>query len=212
MSDYLSLFNQFLESLPDDIEWMNFSQNAKFLIKRECIRRYAKKINFNIEKVNALYGKIANNLDVCSTTIRLNIENYKTVSSIIESDPALGREPRQIYGFLDNNKFLRDWFNYDSQTHERSGVYLIGNFYVGQSTNIRERLLRHARAAVNFESSTSVNLYAEIRKNFSNGQAMPVTVLSNDIDHEQFFIDLCSDVYGFELKNSAYGRGGMFCV
>lgn len=207
----IELFASFLRSLPDDTNWKNLSDLAKALIKKEMVSRNHSKLNISDAYLTSIVNQFKSKREK-TENINLNIQDYLTVTWTKEDDQSFFRTPKTnvYYGPINRNKFLNDWFDYSSSADLRKGVYLIGDFYIGQSTNIRERLLNHVSQTINSTAYDNKNLYNKILENLKNGHVMPVTLVSDDIYHEQFFIDFFRYQIGLPLVNSKNGLGGNY--
>ena len=88
-------------------------------------------------------------------------------------------------------KITRELFNslveYDFDI-EQQGVYLIGDYYIGKSFNIKERIINHIHQTFNFEFT---NIYKEekILYDLLNKGKIKITLLSNNQDDENELIE-----------------------
>jgi hypothetical protein len=100
---------------------------------------------------------------------------------------------------IDHPMFLIDWHGFN-ENKKVKGVYLIEDFYVGASKNIRNRIVQHLLIAQSGKSKNK--LYAKIKDVYKANGIINVTLLSNDPYDEKDMIS----IYGkeFNLKGNTY--------
>ena len=100
---------------------------------------------------------------------------------------------------IDHPIFFINWHGF-SENKKVKGVYLIEDFYVGASKNIRNRIVQHLLNAKNGNSKNK--LYAKIKEVYKDNKSINVTLLSSDPYDEKQMISL----YGkeFNLKGNTY--------
>ena len=106
------------------------------------------------------------------------------------------------YALNDNNKFLEDVFRITFGRRRFSCVYMIGDFYVGQTTHLRQRLLCHIRMALNGINHSA--MYKELLRRIKSTQVIPVAILSRDLSQEEFFIKIHPNPS--QLKNVIFNK------
>jgi hypothetical protein len=100
----------------------------------------------------------------------------------------------------DNNFFLYDCCNLSFKKGDnRQGVYMIGDFYIGKSIDIRKRVLNHFQCSINGRHQNN-DLSSKIIDLLLNGEKIPVRILSQDTRKEAFFIHEFVRK-GYNLKN-----------
>lgn len=145
----------------------------------------------------------------------LDINDYLKISEIAEvKTDKYGNEISRVYNlaFKDNNEFLKDWMFFDKKINGNNGVYMIGDFYIGQTQDLRSRLLRHIKPVIiNSKNQQNQDLSNIFRYNLSNGLVMPVIILSKRHDLEQYYINKYKKL-NYPLVNKAYGIGIKFAL
>jgi hypothetical protein len=118
-------------------------------------------------------------------------------ASIIRTKSITGKD---TYNLVDNNSFLSEVFGFSKSTHTNWGVYLMGDFYVGASTNIRKRLIAHTLNCLNHRH---VNKDFERRfiENLVSGNMMKILILSSNVFDEYDLIKFGKEL-GYPLVNS----------
>ncbi len=112
-------------------------------------------------------------LESCSYLVRNNKWGYSEDTTL---------------NFIDNNLMLLDCCGLSFKKGDnREGVYMIGDFYIGKSINIRKRILQHFQQSINSRHYNK-DLAAKIVNLLLIGEKIPVKILSHDTDDEEFFI------------------------
>ena len=96
---------------------------------------------------------------------------------------------------IDSLKFIQDVYCVD---FDRGGsfpcVYMIGGFYIGSTSNLRARLIGHARECINGKHF-NIQFQEKFINCLRNGVKMPVSVLSFDKHEELAIIKKYSEIY-----------------
>lgn len=100
---------------------------------------------------------------------------------------------------LDHYKYKLEWVGFPNTIRKVSGVYLIGNIYVGASKHIRKRILSHcSMASRDQHNNNGVSEY--INDCISSKTPIRIELLSdNPFDELEF-----SKKYGFDKNRQIY--------
>ncbi len=101
-------------------------------------------------------------------------------------------------GFTDNNQFLKEFCGIEFKK-VMSGVYMIGDFYIGRSNNIRARLMSHLRSAIN-NRHPNKEVESKIISRLLKRKVIPMWVLS-DNDKDECKLIGYYKYHGFPLVN-----------
>ena len=92
-----------------------------------------------------------------------------------------------------NNKFIRDWFGIEDESKIKcAGVYMIGDFYIGKSNNMRKRLLQHCQKTIK-DTHYNKGLSYALHDVFLRGLPITFRILSYNTKMELFFIKKYTD-------------------
>ena len=92
-----------------------------------------------------------------------------------------------------SKKFIRDWFEIEDESKIKcAGVYMIGDFYIGRSENMRKRLLQHCQKTVKGTHYNKGLSYA-LHEVFLGGLPTTFRILSYNPKMELFFIKKYTD-------------------
>lgn len=109
----------------------------------------------------------------------------------------------KIVRLVDNTTFIKDWMDIEIPYLRKNniGIYLIGDFYIGQSINIRQRVMQHYKLCLKNEhvNTDFQNKFLELLK---SGKTISLKILDNKADSniEQQYIDEYR-TNGFPLVN-----------
>lgn len=109
----------------------------------------------------------------------------------------------KIIRLVDNSKFINEWTNVDTAYMRKNnkGIYMIGDFYIGKSINIRQRFVSHYKLCLRHEH---VNNEFQNRFNqlLREGETIEFKVLDSNPNEalEQSYIDKYKAI-GYPLVN-----------
>lgn len=90
--------------------------------------------------------------------------------------------------FDDKEKFLNKYIGIeDRKIFMRSGVYMIGDFYIGQSAKIYFRIRQHVHNAITDRHCNS-KVQSRLINSFFKGEKVGVKLLHKDVEWEDFYI------------------------
>ncbi len=200
-NDHFDVFSAFLRTLPNDTDWDALTIKAAQLIRNEKRRRVCAEIfkTDDLGWVN-LIEKTALMAQEKMEKLSPDLDNYR---ELIYKDFSLERRFR----YSNIAKLIKD-FTVWSHKPPKKGVYLIGDFYVGQSSmSLFQRVGKHFRIALLKDSGLFENpITFPIIRELEQGNVIPVTVLSEDPNKEGYFIESLLD-RGYELVNRVVGKG-----
>ena len=135
----------------------------------------------------------------------LSIDKNLFNKHIEECEKPESKQDRDVWYRIKNKDcFAMDIFEFIfDKEGSIGGVYLIGNFYVGSSQNIKHRILHHARLCINGQHHNK-DFEKRFMHNLRNGIRMPVSILSRSQKEENTFIQLLSVTMG--LVNQSIGK------
>lgn len=85
------------------------------------------------------------------------------------------------------NKFLNYFFQIDFTKKRYSGIYLIDNFYIGKTQNLRIRLKCHIQTCFNGHHFNNA-LRQHINDCIKISQPMPVKIIDTNTSNERYHI------------------------
>jgi len=115
-------------------------------------------------------------------TILSNLKDfvYKAVDYVEDYDQnmdgswSIVNRKKYSYRFHSGYAFLDEWCGYKNSIHGHSGVYMIGDFYIGSSGSIHSRVMNHFKAALNDNENSSKQVKSKILEELEKGNKIPV--------------------------------------
>ena len=110
---------------------------------------------------------------------------------------------RQLYNKV--KRYLKVETYFDIETLDDNGVYILGDFYIGKSKNIRKRMIEHLAIHLPFYPTGFENLkkFKKIERYLINNELIPVKLLSLNQDDEGKLIKEYVEK-GYQLTNTVF--------
>lgn len=106
---------------------------------------------------------------------------------------------------VSRDKFLERWLGYSNEEYPETCVYLLGDFYIGSTKQLRSRLLAHLRGVFSNSKRYSLEFKQRFWDAFLLGKRVQLCFVDNDVLWENYHIERFRRS-GFPLVNRGPGR------